>query len=106
MASDAKHKLIDFLERRAFDPVLRAKPGEVSEGQRERLDHVQRATRSEVERYRGYGSAQEVVTNFHRDLHSEPAKKVHRELAGLGLPTLDDVREEFEKLAGDLGLKP
>lgn len=105
MISHDKDKLMDFLERHAFGPVLKARPTDFSEGQREKLDHVQRATRSEIERYHGYGSAQDVVTNFHRDLHSEPAKKVHRELASLGLPTLDDVRGGFEKLANDLGLK-
>jgi hypothetical protein len=55
-------------------------------------------------RFRGYRSAQDVVTNFKRDLTSAPAKTVHRWLAALGLPTLDDVREPFEELAAKHGL--
>jgi hypothetical protein len=36
---------------------------------------------------------------FEDDLNSEPAKKVHRKLGELGLPTLNDLRAEFEALA-------
>jgi hypothetical protein len=45
-----------------------------------------------------------VVVNFERDLDSEPAKKIHRESKALGLPTLNDVRDAFERKARDLGL--
>lgn len=34
-----------------------------------------------------------------------PARKVRRTLKSLGLPTVNDVREEFEKLAADLDVK-
>ena len=53
----------------------------------------------ERERFRAYGSASEVVRMFKDDLSSEPAKDVHRDLRDLGLPTLDDVRDDFEDLA-------
>jgi hypothetical protein len=49
-----------------------------------------------------YDSAQEVVVTFKRDLRSKPAQKVHRDLKQLGLPTPNDVKEDFERLAGDL----
>jgi hypothetical protein len=101
---DAKQKLVRFLEERAFAPVLKAKPDGRSESDRKRLERVQRATRSEIERFRGYGSAKEVLVNFRRDLDSEPAKRVHAELGSLGLPTLDDIRDEFERRAADLGV--
>lgn len=104
MASDAKQKLVDFVVHKAFDPVLKAKPEGRSETEKEKLEHVQRATRAEIDRYRGYGSASEVVTNFKRDLHSEAARKVHSELRQLGLPTINDVREEFERKADELGV--
>ena len=103
-AAEAKRKLVGFLEERAFRPVLRADPGKYAENQREKLKYVQRRTETEIERFHNYGSASEVVTNFRRDLNSEPAKKVHRDLSDLGLPTLNDVRLEFEKLADELGL--
>lgn len=65
---------------------------------------MQRRTETEIGRFHSYGSASEVLTNFRRDQNSEPAKKVHRQLSDLGLPTLNDVRPEFEELADELGL--
>lgn len=104
MASDAKKTLVDFVVGRAFEPVLRARPDGRSEADRRRLEHVQQATRAEIDRYRHYGSAAEVVTNFKRDLTSEAARRVHRELRTLGLPILDDIRDEFERKAAELGI--
>ncbi len=105
MQTDAKQKLVRFLEERAFRPVLRADPAQYPETRREELEDVQRRTEQEIERFRNYAPAREVVTNFRRDLTSEPAKKVHRTLNELGLPTPNDVRTEFEKLASELGLE-
>jgi hypothetical protein len=99
---DAKQELVRFLEKRVFDPVLKARPNGRSPAERERLEHVQRATRAEIERFRGYGSAREVLVNFRPDLTSQPAKRVHAELAALGLPTINDIRDEFERRAAAL----
>ena len=101
---NAKEKLVEFLDRKAFDPVLNARPDRYPDNQKPKLEHVQRSTRSEKERFHHYGSAKEVVDMFKDDLNSEPAKKVHRELRDLGLPTLNDVRDEFEQLAEKLGV--
>jgi hypothetical protein len=100
-----RQKLVSFLERKAFRPVLDAEPDRYSEGERPSLADVQQRTETEIERFRGYRSAAEVVTNFRRDLNSDAAKKVHRELKALGLPTVNDVRAEFEELASNLGVK-
>ncbi len=102
--ADAKGKLVRFLEEKAFRPVLRADASSYPENKRAKLKDVQRRTEIEVERFHNYGSAKDVVINFRRDLDSEPAKKVHRELSDLGLPTLNDLRPEFEKFADDLGV--
>jgi hypothetical protein len=102
--SNPKQKLVAFLDRRAFRPVLRAKESDYSEKERDKLADVQHRTRTEIERFKHYGSAQEVVTNFKRDLRSKPAQRVHRDLAQLGLPTPKDVKEEFEKLVRELGV--
>ena len=51
MASDARHRLVGFLEREAFDPVLRASSDARSAVDRRALEHVQRATRAEIERF-------------------------------------------------------
>jgi hypothetical protein len=104
MSTDAKRELVDLLERKAFGPVMHARAEGRSDADRRTLDHVQKATRSEIDRFRSYGSAEEVVTNFRRDLDSAPAKKVHAELKSLGLPTLNELREEFERKARDLGV--
>jgi hypothetical protein len=101
--SDGKEKLIHFLEEKAFFPVVRADASNYANDKREQLKDLQQRTQREIERFRGYRSADEVVVNFKRDLSSQPAKKVHQQLKDLGLPSLPDVREDFESLAGKLG---
>ena len=105
MTERMKHELVELLVRKALDPVLATKPDGLSGPDQERLAHVQRATRAEIERFRGYATAEEVVTNFKRDLTSVPAKKIHAELGHLHLPTLHDVRAEFEDRAAALGVR-
>jgi hypothetical protein len=81
--SSAKEDLIAFLDKKAFNPVLRARSDEYPENERAKLAHVQDATRAERDRFHRYGSAQEVVR----------------------MPTLPDIREEFDHLARDLGIE-
>jgi hypothetical protein len=95
-----KQELIHFLESKVFNPILRAKADDYSGHDREMLQHVQKSTESEKERYHHYGSAEEVVINFKRDLHSEAAKKIDSELSHLKLPRLPDVKDEFLQFAG------
>ncbi|SRR5579883_590124 len=99
MTKDHKRELAEFIIRKAFDPVLRAKADGRSDADKRALEHVQKATQAEIERYRNYGSAEEVLTNFKRDLRSPPAKKVHAELRRLNLPTIQDIEDEVEKKA-------
>jgi len=84
---------------------MKAKPDGRSESERRKLRDVQEATRAEIERFRDYDSAREVLVNFRRDLNSEPAEKIHAELRELNLPTVNDIRDEFEKKAEELGVK-
>ena len=105
MSTDHKHELLSLVERKAFDPVIKAKPDGRSEAEKKKLEHVQKATEAEIDRYRGYRSAEELVTNFKRDLTSQPAKKIHTELRSLDLPTIEDIRDEFERKARDLGVR-
>lgn len=101
----AREQLLDLLDKKAFDPVLNASPEDYSDKQRPKLKDVQGATKSMKKRYHeSYETAEEVQTNFKRDLHSEAAKDVQKELKELGLPTLQDVKGEFEKLADKLGV--
>jgi len=102
--NEAKRRLIEFLDTRAFDPVLKARSQDYPEAQRAKLEDVQGRTRAERERFHEYGSARKVVDMFKGDLSSAPAKKVHRDLEALGLPTLNQLRSEFERLADELGV--
>lgn len=99
----AREKLLDLLDRKAFDPVIHASPDDVAEGKRDRLEGLQETTRSTKESYHEkYGSAEKVAEMFRDDLSSDSARKVQQELKDLGLPTLQDVKEEFEELAREL----
>jgi len=101
MAKDVRRELVDFLVQRAFDPVLKAQV-DGSEADQAKLGRVQDATRAEIDRFRAYGSAEEVLVNFKRDLSSAPAKKIHAELKALRLPTVNDIRDKFEQKARGL----
>jgi chromosomal replication initiation ATPase DnaA len=85
--------------------VMRAKAEGRSDTEKKTLAHVQQATKAEIERYRHYSSAEELVTNFQQDLHSDAAEKVHAELRSLHLPTIEDIRDEFERKASQLGVR-
>jgi hypothetical protein len=104
MTSKSKRELLQLVERKAFDPVMRAKPDGRKEAERKKLERVQKATKAEIERYRRYGSAHELVANFKRDLASPAAKKIHAKLRSLDLPTIEDIRDEFERKASELGV--
>lgn len=104
MSRDAKDHLVDYLKKRAFEPVLHARADGRPEGEKRRLADVQRRTREEIDRFEHYGSAHDVYVNFKRDLDSEPARKVHAELKSLGLPTLNDIAGDFEDEARKLGV--
>jgi hypothetical protein len=96
-----KEDLRHFLDRRVFDPILRASPDNYSEADLKKLKDVQDRTRSEKERFHRYANAAEIIENYKRDLHSSTAKRVNRELEHLKLPTLPSVEEEFLKEAGE-----
>lgn len=103
---DAQEKLLDFLDKKAFDPVLRASADKYgNESEKKKLKDAKQSTEDTKKRYhKEYGTAEEVLKRFKDDLSSEPAKKVQKELKDLGLPTLPDLRDEFEKLADRMGV--
>lgn len=63
MGPDRKKELLDFLDRKAFDPVIRAKEDNYSENNREAVKHVKAAIMKEKDRFHHYGSAEEVLLN-------------------------------------------
>lgn len=104
--NQAKDRLLNLLDHRAFEPVLRKSADDYdSDAQRDKLSAVQGATRRERDRYyNDYSSAEDIVDNFHDDLHSEEARDVERDLRALELPALRDIQGEFDKLAEELGI--
>jgi hypothetical protein len=104
MTQDAREHLVNYLKKRAFEPVLQAGNEGRSEAEKRRLEDVKEATRAEIDRYEHYGSAEDVYENFKSDLDSEPATKIHSELKSLGLPSLDEIAGDFENEAQKLGV--
>lgn len=102
--NDAKQRLLDVLDRKAFDPVINADPGDYATDEREQLRDVQETTRSTKQSYHEYGSADKVRQMFRDDLSSDSARKVQRQIGSLGLPTLQDVKDEFERVADEVGV--
>ncbi len=102
----AREQLLDLLDKKAFDPILKASPNAYkSEREKQQLRDLQEATQhTQQSYYQKYTTAQEARDNFRRDLSSTAAKKVHHQLHELGLPTLEDIKGEFEQLADDLGV--
>lgn len=107
MSDDKREKLLDLIDRKAFDPVLKASPEEYeSEADRKKLADVQKTTRSTQHRYHtSYKTAKDVYQNFKDDLSSDAAEDVDRGLSALRLPTLKDIKPDVEKLAQQLGVK-
>lgn len=99
-----KEKLINFLDRRAWKPILKASAKKYEHGDLKRLERVQKKTESQRERYHSYKSAAEVVKRFRGDLSSQAAKKTNADLQKLDLPIQPDVADEFFQLAERLGV--
>jgi hypothetical protein len=107
MAADqnARERLVQLLDQKAFDPILHARPDRYSGNDREKLEHVKGATERTKQRYHhDYAGVEEVCARFREDLSSSSAQRVQRELEQLGLPTLHDIEDEFDALCRDLGV--
>jgi hypothetical protein len=105
MSSDAKNQLVDFLNRKVFEPILGTGPDEYSSpSDKQKLDRVQRAARFEQRRYESERSAEEVRNHFLRELPTEAALSVEADLRHLGLPALSEIKEEFLSLCETLGV--
>lgn len=102
---NARDQLLDLIDRKAFQPVLNASPDEYkNERDKQKLQDVQKTTRSTQQSYHEVKTVEKVRDKFRDDLSSDAAQKVHRELHDLGLPTLNDIKDEFEQLADKLGV--
>jgi hypothetical protein len=106
MAADnnARRKLVQFMNRRVLDPVLRVSERKYSETNRKALERLKEKTETQKHRYANYKTAGEVRQRFQDDLTSQPAKRVHADLRRLNLPAQPDFKNEFLALADRLGV--
>lgn len=96
----SKTELLEFLDKRVFDPILNASEDKAG-AKRAELEDVKKRTESEKARFHRYDSAERIVAMYKDDLSSAKAKPVNAHLQDLGLPRLVDVKEEFLRLAGE-----
>jgi hypothetical protein len=100
---DKREELLKFIDKNAFDRILKASPIGLSEKDKERLEDIQRKTQNEKEQFhKEYKTAEEVKKNYLSDVHSKAAAKVNKELEQLGLPTLPQFKDEFMELCKKL----
>lgn len=105
MASDEEKRarLVEFLDKMVFDPVLRADDSEYDENARHKLAEVKRSTESEKRRFHDdYRSAIAVKQNYLSELDSRVAEKKNKALEELGLPRMYQVRDDFLKLCDQM----
>ena len=94
--TDKKKELVEFLNKKAFDPILKASENQYrTEEKKEKLRDVQKSTEREKNRFEHYRTARDVKENYLSDLNSDSAKRINTELAKLNLPTLPELKEQF-----------
>lgn len=102
--NDAKKELLNFMNKKAFDPILKAKPAKYKEEERGALEDIQRKTENEKKQFaEEYSSVEEVKKNYLSNVRSKAAAKVNDELEKLGLPTLPQHKDEFMNMCEKLG---
>jgi len=105
MSDDKKKKLLDFIDKKAFDVVINADPGKYSKEDQKKLEDIQRKTKNEKDQFHNdYNNAKEVKEGFLSDVRSDAAKKVDKELRHLHLPTLPEIKDDFMELCDKLGV--
>jgi hypothetical protein len=97
-----RQKLVQFMNRKILDPVLRASDRNYSEHDRKALESLKKKTEAQKQRYAHYKTSGEVRQRFQDDLTSQPAKRVHAALRKLHLPAQPDFKNEFLALANRL----
>ncbi len=99
---DVARRLFDYLDEHVFRPILAAGAEHRPEHERELLVQLQRETRHERERILHAPSATAVYRAFHAEIATPEAHQRYARLRELDLPTLEDVRLDFEQMAVDL----
>ena len=100
---DKRKELLDFIDKNAFDPILKAKSHKLSEEDKHKLEDIQRKTENEKKQFHEeYRTADEVKKNYLSDVRSKAAAKVNKELEHLNLPTLPGLKDKFMELCKKL----
>jgi hypothetical protein len=98
-----RDQLLNFIDKKAFDPIIKAKPEDFPEKERDKLEDIQRKTENEKKQFhKDFNTAQKVKKGFLSDVRSPSAKKLNKDLEHLGLPTLPELKSDFEKLCNEL----
>ncbi len=100
---DKREELLKFIDKNAFDPILKASPHKLSKEDKEKLEEIQRKTENEKKQFHEeYKTAEEVKKNYLSDVRSKAAAKVNKELEHLNLPTLPEFKDKFMELCRKL----
>jgi hypothetical protein len=95
-----KEALLDFLDKKVFEPVLEAIPELYSsERDRRRLQAVKEDVKEEWTRFHcNFLTAEEIKNQYFRELYFEGQEKLGKELEDLELPRFRELRSEFVEL--------
>jgi hypothetical protein len=81
---EAREKLVEFLDRKVFDPILAKSEDESSAPQeKEKWQDIQASPESEKRRFhQDYRTAEAVKDNYQSDLSSDTGKRISAEARG------------------------
>ena len=94
---DKREQLLEFLDKKVFDPVLEATPQQYSsERDRKLLSEIQKKAALEKDLLHEQARTAEEVRNYYlKDLYYELVGRDGKALEDLELPRLREVRNEF-----------
>ena len=104
-AKDERKELVDFIDKEAFDVILKTSPDKFEGQDRENLEGILKKTKAEQHKFHDvYKTAKQVKENFLQNVHSKPAEKLNQELEHFKLPTLPGIKDGFLELCKELGV--
>ena len=105
VAKDERKELIDFIDQKAFNVILKISPDKFDGQDRENFEGILKKTKAEQHKFHDvYKTAKQVKENFLQNVHSKPAEKLNKELEYFKLPTLPEIKDEFLELCKQLGV--
>ena len=102
--SEAKRRIVEFLDMQLFQPVLDTRPEDYPEYTRPDVAEARRIMARTREQVDAAGSPAAVVQAFRQAAQPNAAGGLDGTLRDLGLPTFDGLRHEVDKLAAELGV--